>query len=843
MFQCFTHRYLGWKIRVVDECDEPDVEESRVLETVALPPSPAAGEREGEADLQGEDSIQVQSRAKPDNSLDPRKKLAKIINTNTNYDNFSSTSGLTGEVYKNQPHREEYELPVSSGQIQEVIQTVESIESQMQEEQRRNHSRPQYQVHEHVREAFLPERPVREDDEYSVEPARTPDSYFLPPNQKPLTLQSVLRPTGPKPPNGSNMRPQFRRPVPPEIKLRRPPPMYQKINNGYPLPMPTHQNHHGPHTIQKKPQKYPMNRLPPNIGRPPMGNIPPMKSMPPLHSKPQMNQGPLKYQGPKLGNPVQSVIMGKPAPGHVQLPVPTKSQTLSLGQTDIIANQVVKSQITLPGAIDGMPQQNFDSIPHLGFDTILQHSFDSIAQHNTPQNFLKPGQVGQIILGKPMDNPVPLDQQMSPNKPHNMMKTPPTPPPQHYPSTTLRIKLNNDYQKYNEIKSSDFIGESQEASTLQPAINTGFKPDSIVVESGFKPIIREPLMAEEDRITDGLESNSNRQTNINRREDTDVEEDYEESPQIITNHAFPSDRITQSFEPMFIPSPEDHMLPSVQSMPSVPTVPTDDMTKEVFPKNHAKEDRPHPVYVKTETELNALFGKMNMEKEVPDMMMESDRVSPQYLPPDPKLPKEHSQKLSDEETFTTYDGKTVSAASLTSVPDANKTMSKLFSSKLPANTALLLRTPQFGPFKGEIPPPVDDQIAKDSAKLPDMRTTKLKLVNVNKPDKVELDDLKADGSEIQEVTEKLENVEEEEEEYEDNEEDVKRRRKRASKAAQFERGEVEAVHTNGHSLAGQVAYAESAAGAAGAASAASALTHQRLFWTQIVLLSLLRNIF
>lgn len=816
IFQCYTHRHLGWKINVLDECDEVEGEESRVIEKITLPD-----------DLQSEESIQVHTRASPDNVIDPRKKVGKIINTKTNYDNFSSISGLTGEVFnqdRNQLYakEQEFELPMSNIHIKEVIQTVEDIESKLKDEIKRNTStmKPlgQYQVHEDVKESFTQEQPVREDDEYTVETAKVPESYFLPPNQKPLTLQTVLRPNGPKP--SGNMRPPFRRPVPPEIKLRRPPPMFQK-NNGYPLPMPNHQNHHGPHTMQKKPQKYPNNRLPPNMNmnRPHMGNSPPMKPMPPLHSKPQFNQGSQKYHGPKLSGPVQSIILGKPIPGNIQMPLPTKSQTLSLGQTDMIANQIVKSQITLPGAITTTGQNSFDTISQHGFDTIIQHSFDSIGQHNSPQTYQKPGH-GQIILGKPMDNPIPLDQQMIQNKPQ-IIKTPP--PPQNNPSTTLRIKLSNEHQQYNEIKSSDFIGESQESSTLHPAINTGFKPDSIVVESGFKPIIREPLMAGVDRIADGYETNSN------RREDTDVEEDYEESPQnIVTNHAFSSDQITQSFEPMFIPSPEDHMLP---------TIPTNDKTKEVFPKNHAKEDRPHPIYVKTESELNALFSKKNMEKEVPDMMMESDRVSPHYLPPDPKLPKEHSQKLSNEPTFTTYDGKTVSAATLISIPDVNKTMNKLFSSKLPANTALLLRTPQFGPFKGEIPPPVDDSIAKDSAKLPDTRTTKLKLVNFNMPDKIDLDDLKADGSEIHEVTSKIEPEEGEEEEYEDEEEETKKRRKRESKTTQFERGEVEPVHTNGHSLVkSQINYDQ--------VNSATAVRNQRLFWTtQIVLLTLLTKVF
>ncbi|XP_049880584.1 protein Skeletor, isoforms B/C isoform X2 [Pectinophora gossypiella] len=46
-YQCFTHRYLGWKIRVVDECDGEEPQESRIVQT-ALPAD----------DLRQEESIQ-----------------------------------------------------------------------------------------------------------------------------------------------------------------------------------------------------------------------------------------------------------------------------------------------------------------------------------------------------------------------------------------------------------------------------------------------------------------------------------------------------------------------------------------------------------------------------------------------------------------------------------------------------------------------------------------------------------------------------------------------------------------------------------------------------------------
>ncbi|CAB3232590.1 unnamed protein product [Arctia plantaginis] len=768
-YQCFTHRHLGWKINVLDECDVEEGVESRIVERVVAPPD----------DMVSMESIQVHTRVTPDkNFINERKKAQKIINTKTNYDNFSSfkgSSGLTGEVYPDSegPYGQEFELPISNGQIEDVIRTVETLEHKMKDDLKRNAT--QYQVTEDVKEMFLPEQPIREDDEYSIDSPKIPQNYFLPSNQKPLTLQSVLHPNGHNKPVG-HMRPPFRRPVPPEIKLRRPPPPgYQK--GTYPLPMPNHHNMYGP--AKKPPSKIVPNRLPSNVNRPPstMERPPPTMDRPPLSINRGTSTPPLKTmhaqhpskskynqitklvskknQSTPLSH-LQTIIMGKPSMIQPTLPLPPQSQKVNLGQSDIIASHVVKSQIMLPGANDAVAQQSIKQ-------TYI----------NVP---------GQIILGKPMDNPMPLDQQMMQTKQYGL-QTSSTPLPAHVQSTQ-RIHMNPDHNQtlQNEMKSSDFIGESADAFLIQPAVNTGFKPDSIVVESGFKPIIREPLMAGEDRITDEYET-----LGSNRREDTDIQEDYEEPAQIVSSkHKYPSDQLTETFEPMFIPSPEDHLLS------------TNDRTKEIFPPNHAKEDRPHPVYVKTKNELNAIFNKKNLEKDIStDLVMEPDRISPHYLPPDPKLPKEHYQKLSNQETFTTYDGKTVSGATLTSVPEAKPP--KLFSAKLPANTKELLKTPQFGPFKGEIPPPVEAHITLDEKSNINVRMTNLKLVDEQKPKNVSDHDLNTTTSSsvmtqlnATEHPDEYEEVEEYEEDQVD--EDLKKRVKRDTNDTTFDLRQ-----TNGHS--------------------------------------------
>lgn len=780
IFQCFTHRYLGWKINVLDACDETEGEASHLVETIVAPEG-----RIQQDPLRAEESIQVSTRVKPDNNfiVDQRRKAERVINTKPTYDDYNNNNWrhpfpenphdadtLTGEImFHSEPSKNvlslganqlpEYELPISKVQIKQVIEAVESLESQMRDDLGKptlSNTPHKQNIYLENKDPFLLEQPVREDEEYSIESGKLPVNFMLPPNQKPLTLQSVMRPNG-KPPGP--MRP-FRRPTPPEIKLRRPP--YMKPGMGY-HPKPNHMTSYGgTMPSMKKPiHKQPNNRLsPPN--RPPMGSMTPPNNMNSYHGNKPLYHSPPQRQNPK---PVQSIIMGKP----VSIP---PSQTLNLGQTNIIGTHVVQSQISLPNSNEPTPQ------------------------HSVPQTyFSKPG---QIILGKPMENPVLLDQQMIQTKSHSVHLSPTVAPEINYPSTTqtLHDEDENRFASSNtDMKSSDSFSESKDTSVLfQPAVNTGFKPDSIVIESGFKPIIREPLMASEDKITDfGIEI-------ANRRQDSDVEEDYEEAPQYISNHAYTgSEKHTETFEPMFIPSPPDHLLP------------TNDRTKEVFPSNHAKEDRPHPIYVKTETELNSLFSKKNMEKEAPlEMTMEADRVSAQYLPPDPKLPKEHSQKLStNDQTFTTYDGKTVSAITLT---ETNKNITKLFSSKLPANSELLLKTPQFGPFKGEIPPVIAEQLDKNHQSnehhnhdFHDKRTTQLKLVNsLHESNLEDIDELKPEESEVHETIEsdKIDDDETDEEyDEEDNDEndDVDgqdgERIKRDIKVAHFEARQLQETST------------------------------------------------
>lgn len=115
--------------------------------------------------------------------------------------------------------------------------------------------------------------------------------------------------------------------------------------------------------------------------------------------------------------------------------------------------------------------------------------------------------------------------------------------PRPYPSH----KLNNKAPPKSPFK--DPFDIKKEIIPLREAPNTGFKADTIIVESGFRPIFRredvvgkfqDDSLEEERRVTGTFARRSD-----NFEEDEEDEELPVESPQNVF------------FEPMFIPSPMD----------------------------------------------------------------------------------------------------------------------------------------------------------------------------------------------------------------------------------------------------------------------------------------------
>ncbi|KAL7731006.1 hypothetical protein ACLKA6_014229 [Drosophila palustris] len=300
----------------------------------------------------------------------------------------------------------------------------------------------------------------------------------------------------------------------------------------------------------------------------------------------------------------------------------------------------------------------------------------------------------------------------------------------------------------------------QEIASMRPAINQGFKPDSVVVESGFRPIMRN------DGTGVQLPPELIEQV-AHRREDagTEIDEVMETDTLFLTAQQGGSE--TQSFEPMFIPSPLDstnatrlaskappeidpvaspsstslalklpsaalkHSLPSAAQLrkPSLEELfheagddepPSDaedqEATKPPFvvlkEQSSAEMLEEDPDYddlanlFDTEEEIQHAQDNLadDLETEPDDKVAQAaERIDTYYLPPDNrKIP--HASIPSG--AVYTFDGKSVVDSTLVLPPklDARDSgHSRHTHYGLSASEKLVRTTPQFGVYRGELP--------------------------------------------------------------------------------------------------------------------------------------------
>ncbi|XP_046838049.1 protein Skeletor, isoforms B/C isoform X1 [Vespa crabro] len=201
--------------------------------------------------------------------------------------------------------------------------------------------------------------------------------------------------------------------------------------------------------------------------------------------------------------------------------------------------------------------------------------------------------------------------------------------------------------KVSEAAVMDISGNLM--TSLKPARNTGFNPDSIVIESGFKPIIDPSRDLLEKRISDS-------------------DQEYEET---IKESTFSDQLSSDNFEPVFLPSPSMN--------------PASDKSKK-------QKKKPN------QTNLN--HSSKPVLDELDDMQMAADGLQSYYLPP-----ARSEAESATPGVLITYDGKKVKdsslARSISEIEDRSKTR---------LTSDVLSRTPQFGRFKGELPPLIPAEI-------------------------------------------------------------------------------------------------------------------------------------
>jgi hypothetical protein len=202
---------------------------------------------------------------------------------------------------------------------------------------------------------------------------------------------------------------------------------------------------------------------------------------------------------------------------------------------------------------------------------------------------------------------------------------------------------------------------SSSRTVLKPARNTGFDPDSIVIEGGFKPIIRNVIDREPDVAQKRISSAT---------KDAWQDEMFRKTSNYQT---------IDEFSPVFVPS-----------SPVTTSAIGDDDRKQ------RKE---------TLTRFSSRLDNLD------DMETAADiRLDTYYLPP---IGKTRPEQLppSSSGVLITYDGKKLKdSISLTrSITDIDHR------SKGRLTSDILSRTPQFGKFQGELPPLIPGEVRANSS--------------------------------------------------------------------------------------------------------------------------------
>ena len=256
----------------------------------------------------------------------------------------------------------------------------------------------------------------------------------------------------------------------------------------------------------------------------------PIKKVP--ASKPILPQQLPRHPLASLGGPVPqpSVIVNhyrKPIPSLLRpfikekpFPLqPLAASVLLLGQpteltnirkTDSMVHMLMKPIIPVPYG-DLIPQGSLSK---------PTHTKNILEKLKTKQNLVLKNPIEYI---QPLETPTTTTKSPNPLNPVGVFKEP------------------FDVQEIKEEPTP------AEIATMKPAVNVGFKPDTVVVESGFKPILRQDGPIPPPEVVEQMAS---------RREDPglEIDEVMETDTLFLTSQ---QQTQTQNFEPMFIPSPPD----------------------------------------------------------------------------------------------------------------------------------------------------------------------------------------------------------------------------------------------------------------------------------------------
>lgn len=381
-------------------------------------------------------------------------------------------------------------------------------------------------------------------------------------------------------------------------------------------------------TIEKGPPtevKHPQHR------RPQLGPIPHLSSRPhfssaqiPIYLRPPQSQYFQTYRPVKL--PISLAQGRRPPPIPVPVDkIPPRNHYL-LPQQSIQINHYKK------------PHPSMGNLPHLpppmGFRNYVKGKVPPppVGPHKPVLLLGEPTEIkpfrkeNDVVVGKPSKSQIELSSAFKNKKIQEQ----------------YLIKGGNKKPEKSPVRSPfkepfDIKNESQSIPDL--ASNTGFKADSIVVESGFRPIFRrEDVDLKDDDSSFEYENENDKVSftipSISRRSDSDFHDVYEGEGQFVQSDD------PQTFEPMFIPSPQD-----VAALPLVnvsSNEPSDIMVAEASDRHGVLYLPPH------EVKRSAVLDPLDLKDPLPaeNFQKLSSKTkkfiqdNPQFVPYSGELPKD-----------------------------------------------------------------------------------------------------------------------------------------------------------------------------------------------------------
>ncbi|XP_014242209.2 protein Skeletor, isoforms B/C [Cimex lectularius] len=305
--------------------------------------------------------------------------------------------------------------------------------------------------------------------------------------------------------------------------------------------------------------------------------------------------------------------------------------------------------------------------PHLGGRPIMMHHAASqarpviikkpVIRHPQRPVMMHPNHFQRPIIGAmPV---VPQNPIMPPSRPMAPAQAPhPKPIYVHKFKKPLPSHVTPSPEKTkHKMHPSQMISQSAEDQTtrLPIAVNTGFNPGSLVIESGFKPIIQTPQAVAEERVSE-VDYDDDGNEGVINVENTDGQKSQ-----------------TEMFEPMFIPSPLDSNIKHIKKATTEPL------------KKIRKPYRPVVVRRPIYNDVPLFRSEPDDETPMGNENSKTFYVSPNHQP--------------------SYDGKQMTEETVPALPPNHKLNSR--------GSEQLEKTAQYVPFKGE-----DSPTTKHSENVP-----------------------------------------------------------------------------------------------------------------------------